>query len=69
MTSYPTSIGDSDEASIRLLGQDLAEDLLGRVGFAELAFWLVALRGPRPASCGCSRPCWSPSPTMGSRPR
>ena len=46
MTSYPTSIGSSDEASIHLLGLDLAEDLLGNVGFAELAFWLVALRRP-----------------------
>ena len=46
MTSYPTSIGTSDETSISLLGQDLAEDLLGKVGFGELAFWLVALRRP-----------------------
>lgn len=48
MTSYPTSIGHADERSIRLLGNDLPEDLLGRVGFAELAFWLVALRRPTP---------------------
>jgi citrate synthase len=48
MTEYPTSIGASDEDSISLLGQDLAEDLLGKVGFAELAFWLVALRRPTP---------------------
>ncbi|MGH3321191.1 MAG: citryl-CoA lyase [Streptosporangiaceae bacterium] len=46
MTEYPTSIGTSDETSIRLLGQDLADDLLGRVGFGELAFWLVAQRRP-----------------------
>jgi len=46
MTQYPTSIGTADEASIQLLGQDLAADLMGRVGFAELAFWLVALRRP-----------------------
>lgn len=46
MTSYPTSIGSSDEASIRLLGHDLADDLLGQVGFGELAFWLVAMRRP-----------------------
>ena len=49
MTGYPTSIGSSDESSIHLLGQDLAVDLLGQVGFAELAFWLVALRRPTPA--------------------
>ena len=46
MNRYPTSIGHSDEESIRVLGLDLADDLLGRVGFAELAFWLVALRRP-----------------------
>ncbi|WP_158845488.1 citryl-CoA lyase [Saccharothrix deserti] len=43
---YPTSLGTSDETTIRLLGQDLAGDLLGRVGFGELAFWLVTLRRP-----------------------
>ena len=46
MSSYPTSIGTSDESSITLLGRDLATDLLGQVGFAELAFWLVAMRRP-----------------------
>jgi citrate synthase len=46
VTGYPTSIGTSDEDSIRLLGHDLAGDLLGQVGFAELAFWLVAMRRP-----------------------
>jgi citrate synthase len=48
MTGYPTSIGSSDESSIRLLGHDLAGDLMGQVGFAELAFWLVAMRRPGP---------------------
>ena len=48
MTEYRTSIGTSTETSIRLLGHDLAEELLGRVGFGELAFWLVALRRPTP---------------------
>lgn len=48
MTGYPTSIGTSDEATIRLLGQDLAADLMGEVGFGELAFWLVAMRRPTP---------------------
>ncbi len=46
MTSYPTSIGTSDATSITLLGQDLATDLMGKVGFAELAYWLVAQRRP-----------------------
>jgi citrate synthase len=32
-----------------LLGQDLAADLMGQVGFGELAFWLVALRRPTPS--------------------
>jgi citrate synthase len=48
MTSYPTSIGASDEDSITLLGQDLSADLLGKIGFSELAFWLVAMRRPSP---------------------
>src|SRR3954462_7989869 len=48
MTDYPTSIGTADEHSITLLGHDLAEELLGQVGFAELAFWLVAMRRPTP---------------------
>src|SRR3954470_17832317 len=48
MSDYPTSIGTSDEHSITLLGRDLAGELLGQVGFAELAFWLVAMRRPTP---------------------
>jgi citrate synthase len=47
--SFPTSIGTSDEKQIRLLGQDLAADLMGKVGFGELAYWLVAGRRPTPA--------------------
>ena len=31
-----------------MLGHDLAEDLIGKVGFGELAFWLVAQRRPTP---------------------
>jgi len=45
---FPTSIGTSDEDRIRLLGQDLAADLMGKVGFGELAYWLVAGRRPTP---------------------
>src|SRR3954453_19030520 len=48
MGDYPTSIGTSDEHSITLLGHDLAGELMGEVGFAELAFWLVTLRRPTP---------------------
>ena len=47
--AYPTSLGTSTADEIRLLGQDLTADLMGRVGFGELAFWLVALRRPTPS--------------------
>jgi len=46
LPNYPTSIGHSDADSITLLGHDLAGELMGQVGFGELAFWLVALRRP-----------------------
>ena len=45
---YPTSIGRSDAESITVLGENLADDLIGQVGFGELAFWLVAQRRPSP---------------------
>ena len=45
---YETSIGVSDQETIGLLGHDLADDLLGKVSFGELAFWLVAMRRPGP---------------------
>ncbi|WP_030490778.1 citryl-CoA lyase [Micromonospora chokoriensis] len=44
--SFPTGIGTSDPTTISLLGQDLAADLMGKVGFGELAYWLVAGRRP-----------------------
>jgi citrate synthase len=47
--SFPTSLGMSDADSITLMGQDLAHDLMGKVGFGELAFWLVAGRRPTAA--------------------
>lgn len=43
---FPTSLGISSRTEIRLLGQDLAGDLMGKVSFGELAFWLVAMRRP-----------------------
>lgn len=43
---FPTSLGTSTPTEIRLLGQDLAQDLMGKVSFGELAFWLVAMRRP-----------------------
>jgi citrate synthase len=47
--NFPTSLGTSTATEIRLLGQDLASDLIGKVGFGELAFWLVAMRRPTPS--------------------
>jgi citrate synthase len=49
VTTFPTSLGTSTATEIRLLGQDLPHDLMGRVGFGELAFWLVAMRRPTPS--------------------
>jgi citrate synthase len=47
--AFPTSLGTSSSDEIRLLGQDLTADLMGKVGFGELAFWLVAMRRPTPS--------------------
>ena len=43
---YPTSLGTSDADTITLLGQSLAGDLMGKVGFGELTFWMVTKRRP-----------------------
>ncbi|KUO14575.1 citryl-CoA lyase [Streptomyces dysideae] len=48
MTEYPTALGASSLNGITLLGQDLAEDVMGKVGFGELAFWLATQRRPTP---------------------
>ncbi|WP_226899433.1 citryl-CoA lyase [Nonomuraea phyllanthi] len=45
---YPTALGASSPTSITLLGHDLAADVMGEVGFGELAFWLAAQRRPSP---------------------
>ena len=45
---FPTSLGTSTPDRIGLLGHDLTADLMGKVGFGELAFWLVAMRRPTP---------------------
>ncbi|MEU3185385.1 citryl-CoA lyase [Streptomyces sp. NPDC006923] len=45
---YPTALGASDLKTITLLGHDLAEDIMGSVGFGELAFWLATQRRPSP---------------------
>ncbi|MCB0993175.1 MAG: citryl-CoA lyase [Acidimicrobiales bacterium] len=46
--TYRTGIGASDLHSIKLLGHELADDLLGQITFGELAYWLVAKRRPSP---------------------
>jgi citrate synthase len=45
---YSTGIGTSEATSICLLGHDLAGELLGRVGFGELALWLATQQRPTP---------------------
>ena len=45
-TEYPTALGAASLERITLLGQDLAEDVMGSVGFGELAFWLATQRRP-----------------------
>ncbi|MBJ8339454.1 citryl-CoA lyase [Antrihabitans sp. YC3-6] len=44
--TYPTALGASSLHTITLLGQDLADDVMGKVGFGELAFWLATQRRP-----------------------
>jgi citrate synthase len=46
---FATSLGASGEDTITLLGQDLAADMMGKVGFGELALWLVTQRRPTPS--------------------
>ena len=44
--AYPTALGASSLKDITLLGHDLAQDVMGEVGFGELAFWLATQRRP-----------------------
>ena len=46
--SFPTSLGTSSGTTITLLGQDLANDLMGNVSFGELSYWLITLQRPTP---------------------
>jgi citrate synthase len=46
--AYPTALGASSLSDITLLGQNLADDVMGKVGFGELAFWLATQRRPTP---------------------
>lgn len=43
---YRTGLGASDADHIWLLGHDLADDLLGKITFGELAYWMVTKRRP-----------------------
>ena len=45
---YETALGASSLNTITILGRDLAEDVMGTVGFGELAFWLATQRRPTP---------------------
>ena len=47
--AFPTSLGTSTADTITLLGHDLAADLMGKVGFGELALWLVTQQRPTPS--------------------
>ncbi|MGH3388201.1 MAG: citryl-CoA lyase, partial [Actinomadura sp.] len=46
--SFPTSLGTSETTTIKLFGRDLAGELMGNVGFGELAYWLITLERPTP---------------------
>jgi citrate synthase len=48
MPEYRTALGASTPDRITLLGMDLAKDVMGEVGFGELAFWLATQRRPTP---------------------
>ncbi len=45
---FPTSLGMSTTSTITLLGDDLAGDLMGKVGLTELVYRMVTLRTPTP---------------------
>jgi citrate synthase len=44
--TYRTGIGKSELDSITLLGHDLADELLGKISFGELAYWLITKQKP-----------------------
>ena len=44
--TYRTSLGTSDATTITLLGRDLADDVMGEVGFGKLSLWLLLRREP-----------------------
>lgn len=46
VSTFPTKLGSTTATSITVVGQSLADDLMGKVGFGELTFWLVTMRRP-----------------------
>ena len=44
--TYRSGLGASDRDHIWLLGHDLADDIMGKVSFGELAYWMMAKRRP-----------------------
>jgi len=46
--TFRTGLGASDRDSITLLGHDLAGELIGKITFGELAYWLITKRRPTP---------------------
>jgi citrate synthase len=44
--SFRTGIGMSDADHIMLLGRDLAGELIGKITFGELAYWLITKHRP-----------------------
>ena len=46
--TFRTGLGASDLDSITLLGHDLAGELIGKITFGELAYWLITKRRPTP---------------------
>lgn len=46
--TYRTSLGTSIEHTITLLGRDLADEMIGQIGFGELSYSLITLRTPTP---------------------
>ncbi|HSE55999.1 MAG TPA: citryl-CoA lyase [Nocardioidaceae bacterium] len=55
--TYPTSLGTSNRTTISLLGHNLAEDLMGQVGFGELALWMVTQQRPTPSQVRVFEAC------------
>lgn len=44
--TYRSGLGASDRDNIWLLGQSLPDDIMGKVSFGELAYWMMTKRKP-----------------------